>query len=214
MNAVGTEWYAEDLAAARDARPTAVLVPKVSSAADVHRVIDDLGVADIAVWAMLETPAAILNALEIATASPLVEVLVMGTNDLAAVLRVGSRAALITSMSLAVLAARAAGKDILDGVFNEIGYDDGFLAECREGRELGFDGKTLIHPAQIPMANDVFGPSSAAVEEAHALVEAWGAGADGVLVHNGRMIEQLHVDAALRALALARAIEAADASRA
>ncbi len=211
VNGLGTEWYAEDLAAARAAGPTAVLVPKVSSAADVRRVIEDLDAPDIAIWVMLETPSGILNAAEIASASPLLEVLVVGTNDLAAELRVESRIALLTSLSLSVLAARAAGKDVLDGVFNEFGDDVGFLAECRDGRELGFDGKTLIHPSQIAGANEVFGPSDRAVEEARGIVAAWGSGSKAVVVHDGRIIEELHVNAARRTLAIAEAIVAANA---
>lgn len=211
VNGVDTEWYAEDLAAARAVGPTAVLVPKVSSAADVHRVVADLDAPEIAIWVMLETPSAILNSAEIAAASPLVEVLVVGTNDLAAELRVGSRIALLTSLSLAVLAARAAGKDVLDGVYNGFGDDVGFLAECRDGRELGFDGKTLIHPGQIAGANEVFAPSAEAVAEAQDVVEAWGSGSSGVVAHKGRIIEQLHVDAARRTLAIAHAIAAANA---
>ena len=204
VNGVGTQWYAEDLAAAREAEPTAVVVPKVSSAADVHRVIEDLDAPDIALWVMLETPSAILNATSIASASPSVKVLVMGTNDLAAELRVESRIALLTSLSLSVLAARAADKDVLDGVFNGLDDDLGFLAECREGRELGFDGKTLIHPGQIAVANDVFAPSVEAVAEARGVVEAWGTGSEAVVVHNGRIIEELHVNAARRTLAIHR----------
>ncbi len=207
VNGPGTPWYAADLAAAAEAGPDAVLVPKVSSAADVAQVARDLDREDLPLWVMLETPSSILQAPEIA-ASPHVTVLVMGTNDLAAELRVESRAALLTSLSLGVLAARATGVDILDGVFNQIGDEAGFLAECEQGRQFGFDGKTLIHPGQIAGANSLFGPTADAIAEAEGIVAAWGSGNAGVVLHNGRIIEQLHVDSARRTLSIAAAIAA------
>lgn len=207
VNGLGTPWYADDLAAARAAQPNAVLVPKVSSAADVAQVVADLGDDDLPVWVMLETPSSILRAAEIA-ASPRVQVLVMGTNDLSAELRGTSRLALFTSLGLGVLAARTAGIDILDGVFNAVDDPVGLRAECEEGRALGFDGKTLIHPGQIAAANAAFAPSAEAVAAAEGIVASWGDGRSGVVLHEGRIVEQLHVDAARRTLSIAAAIAA------
>jgi citrate lyase subunit beta/citryl-CoA lyase len=159
---------------------------------------------------MVETPRAMLHAEEIADASERLAVLVMGTNDLAKELyaeHVPGRAPLLTGLSLALLAARATGKAILDGVYNDVRNADGFLAECRQGREMGFDGKTLIHPGQVDGANEVFAPSPEAVADAEAIVAAWEAGAgSGVVTHNGRMIEALHVESARRTLAIHAAL--------
>ena len=139
-------------------------------------------------------------------------VLVMGTNDLAKELyaeHVPGRQPLLAGLGLALLAARATGRAILDGVYNDVQDADGFLAECRQGRELGFDGKTLIHPGQVAGANAAFAPSEEAVEDARGILQAWedGAGA-GVVTYRGRMIESLHVDTARRTLAIHDAIAA------
>ena len=162
-------------------------------------------------WAMIETPEAIFNVREIATASDRLAVLVMGTNDLVKELNaehVPGRAPLLTSLSLSLLAARAAGVAILDGVYNDVKDTDGFLAECRQGREMGFDGKTLIHPGQVEGANSAFAPSSEAVEDARGILQAWEDGAGtGVVTYNGRMIENLHVESAQRTLSLHEAIQ-------
>jgi citrate lyase subunit beta/citryl-CoA lyase len=159
---------------------------------------------------MVETPRAMLHAEEIASAHPRLTVLVMGTNDLAKELyaeHVPGRHPLLAGLGLALLAARATGRVILDGVFNDVQDTDGFLAECRQGRELGFDGKTLIHPGQVEGANAAFAPSDQAVEDARGIVRAWEDGAgSGVVTYRGRMIESLHVDTARRTLAMHEAI--------
>jgi citrate lyase subunit beta/citryl-CoA lyase len=166
------------------------------------------------IWAMLETPIATLHAAEIAAASERLTVLVLGTNDLAKELhaaQIPGRAPLLSALSMCLLGARAAGKVIVDGVFNDIKDPEGFHAECVQGRDLGFDGKTLIHPSQIDDANLIWSPSDEAIDDARALIatfeEAIAAG-KGVVTHNGRMIENLHVDNARRVLAVADAIAA------
>jgi citrate lyase subunit beta/citryl-CoA lyase len=163
-------------------------------------------------WAMVETPYAMLHAEEIAGASERLSVLVMGTNDLAKELyaeHVPGRHPLLPGLGLALLAARATGKVILDGVYNDVKNAEGFLDECRQGREMGFDGKTLIHPGQVEGANEVFAPSEQAVEDARGILEAWEAGAgSGVVTYNGRMVENLHVESAQRTLAIHDAIAA------
>ena len=218
VNGLTTEWHAADIAAAAKAGPAAVVVPKVDSVADVHAIERGLeagGAPDhTKIWAMVETPIAMLHATEIAAASERLTVLVMGTNDLAKELHaehVPGRQPLLTGLGLCLLAARATGKVILDGVYNDIKDADGFAAECRQGRQMGFDGKTLIHPAQIDPANEIWAPTPEAVEDAQALIatfEAAIAEGKGVVTHNGRMIENLHVDNARRVLAVAEAIAA------
>jgi citrate lyase subunit beta/citryl-CoA lyase len=216
VNGLGTAWHEADVSAAAAAGPDAVLVPKVSSAADVHSVVEALQAAGApertAVWAMLETPVGVLRAEEIAAASERLAVLVMGTNDLAAELHAGAvsdRAPLLSSLSWSVLAARAAGVSILDGVYNDVSDVEGFAAECRTGRELGFDGKTLIHPSQLAPCNEAFAPSADAIEHAREVIAAYEqavAEGKGVATVNGQMIENLHVVTARRVLALAETI--------
>jgi len=216
VNGADTPWHADDLAAACAAGPDAIVVPKVSSAAAVLALVDAMeqhGAPDhTTLWAMVETPYAMLHAEEIAAASGRLSVLVMGTNDLAKELyaeHVPGRQPLLTGLGLALLAARATGKAILDGVYNDVKNTDGFLDECRQGREMGFDGKTLIHPGQVEGANEVFAPSEQAVADARGILEAWEAGAgSGVVTYNGRMIENLHVESALRTLGIHDAISA------
>ena len=219
VNGADTEWHADDLAAACAAGPDGIVVPKVSSADDVLALADSMdrhgAPGHTALWAMVETPRAMLHAEEIAAASDRLTVLVMGTNDLAKELyaeHVPGRAPLLTGLSLALLAARASGRAILDGVFNDVQDTDGFLAECRLGREMGFDGKTLIHPGQVEGANATFAPSEQAVEDARGIVQAWEDGQNtelgsGVVTYRGRMVESLHVDTARRTLAIHDAIE-------
>jgi citrate lyase subunit beta/citryl-CoA lyase len=218
VNGADTEWHADDLAAACEAGPDGIVVPKVSSADEVRILVDTMerhGAPDhTALWAMVETPRAMLHAEEIASASDRLTVLVMGTNDLAKELfaeHVPGRAPLLTGLSLALLAARATGTAILDGVYNDVQDTDGFLAECRQGRELGFDGKTLIHPGQVEGANAAFAPSEQAVEHARGTLQAWEdaqqAGGSGVVTYRGRMVEALHVDTARRTLAMHDAIQ-------
>jgi len=216
VNGLDTDWFADDVAAAAQAGPGGIVVPKVSSAADVHIIevaLEKAGAPDhTAIWAMVETPVAMLHCLEIASASERLAVLVMGTNDLAKELRaahVPGRQPLLTGLGLSLLGARAAGKVILDGVFNDVKDGDGFAAECRQGVELGFDGKTLIHPNQIGPCNAAWAPSEAAVEDARALISTFEqatAAGQGVVVHNGRMVENLHVETARRVLAFHEAI--------
>ena len=210
-NGLDTPWGAADLAAAAAARPDAVVVPKVSGAAHLAQVAAITG--DLPIWAMVETPAALFAVREIA-AFPQVSVLVMGTNDLVKELRaalVPGRAPLLPHLATALLGAREAGKAIVDGVYNDVKDLDGFRAECVQGKELGFDGKTLIHPGQVDVANDVWAPSEDEIAQAKKVVEAFAeAEADGrgVVVVDGRMIENLHVANAQRTLAVADAIAA------
>ncbi len=216
INAADTQWHEADLVAACAAGPDAIVVPKVDSAAAVRVLVDEMerhGAPDhTTLWAMVETPIAMLRAAEIAGESERLSVLVMGTNDLAKELyaeHVPGRHPLLTGLGLALLAARATGKGIIDGVFNDVKNVDGFLAECQQGREMGFDGKTLIHPGQVDGANAAFAPSAQAVADARGVVAAWEEGAGtGVVTYQGRMVENLHVDSARRTLAIHEAIAA------
>ena len=216
VNGADTEWHADDMRAACEAGPDAIVVPKVSSVDAVLALVSTMeqhgAPESTSLWAMLETPVAMLHAEEIAAASERLSVLVIGTNDLVKELyatHVPGRAPVLTALSLAVLAARATGKAILDGVFNDVKDEDGFLAECRQGADMGFDGKTLIHPGQVAGANTAFAPSEQAVDDARGILEAWEAGAgSGVVTYHGRMVEALHVDSARRTLSIADAIAA------
>jgi citrate lyase subunit beta / citryl-CoA lyase len=215
VNGADTEWHADDLAAACAAGPDAIVVPKVSSADAVLELVEAMSGHDAPehtkLWAMVETPYAMLHAEEIASASERLTVLVMGTNDLAKELyaeHVPGRQPLLAGLGLALLAARATGRAIVDGVYNDVKNLDGFLAECRQGREMGFDGKTLIHPGQVEGANETFAPSPQAVEDARGILAAWDARDSGVVTYNGRMIENLHVESAQRTLSIAEAISA------
>ncbi|MEO5652684.1 MAG: CoA ester lyase [Marmoricola sp.] len=216
VNGADTEWHDADMAAACAAGPDAIVVPKVSSAEAVLRLVEVMSANDApehtSLWAMLETPFAMLHAEEIAGASERLTVLVMGTNDLAKELyaeHVPGRQPLLTGLSLALLAARATGKVIIDGVYNDVKNTEGFLAECQQGRELGFDGKTLIHPGQVEGANEAFAPSAKAVQDARGILQAWEDGkGSGVVTYNGRMVENLHVESAQRTLSMHEAIQA------
>ena len=211
VNALGTSWGRDDIAAAAASGADAVLLPKVESVETVSAAIGVLGPAP-AVWCMLETPRGILSARAIADASSRVSALVMGTSDLtkdlhARVTRV--RLPLLTSLQLCVLAARSAGITALDGVHLDLDDDVGFVAACRQAADFGFDGKTLIHPKQIATANEVFAPAAGEVDWARRVIAAHAdavARGDGVVVLDGRLIENLHVDDARRVLALADAI--------
>jgi citrate lyase subunit beta/citryl-CoA lyase len=220
-NGIGTEWHDADLAAAAAAGPDAVVVPKVDSADEVGRLVDALekaGAPDhTKLWAMIETPVAILDVLSIARASERLTCLVMGTNDLVKELyaeHVPGRAPILPSLHTALLAARAAGIAILDGVYNDVRNEEGYLAECTQGRQMGFDGKTLIHPGQVEGANAAFAPSEQAVEDARGLIAAFedghaeSGGSSGVVTYNGRMVEALHVESARRTLSIHEAIRA------
>jgi citrate lyase subunit beta / citryl-CoA lyase len=209
INAIGTPWHAADLAAAVAARPDAIVVPKVGSPEDlveIERALEEHGDRQTSIWPMLETPAAVLRSAAIAAAGTRLGVLVMGTNDLLAELRgqdLPDRRPLETSLMLCLLAARAAGRPILDGVYNDVRDAAGFEAECLAGRRLGFDGKTLIHPSQVEICNRVFAPSEAELNHARRVIEAFGQateGGAGVATLDGRLIEQLHVESARRVL--------------
>jgi citrate lyase subunit beta / citryl-CoA lyase len=218
-NGLDTPWGAADLAAIAVSNAAAVVVPKVSSVAYLDEVSAQLDQASapttMSVWAMIETPTAILDVRAIA-AHPRVSVLVMGTNDLARELRVplaAGRRALLAHLATALLAAREAGKAILDGVYNDIKNLDGFADECAQGVEFGFDGKTLIHPGQIEIANQSWAPSATEIDQARRIIAAFDeavADGRGVVTVDGRMIENLHVANAHRTLAIAEAIEAID----
>ena len=214
INGIGTEWHLEDIAAAAKAGPDVILVPKVNSADEVYQLVEAIegaGAPDhTKLWAMVETPIGMLNALSIATASERLTGFVMGTNDLVKELyaeHVPGRQPVITGLGLALLAARAAGIVIIDGVYNDVKDLDGFLAECEQGRQMGFDGKTLIHPGQVEGANTAFAPSAQAVEDARGLIEAFESSTGGVVTYNGKMVENLHVESAKRTLSIAAAIE-------
>jgi len=216
-NSLDTPWGAADIAAAAGACVSSVVIPKVSTTVEldaVSRALDAAGApAEMGIWAMIETPTAILDARAIA-AHPRVAVLVMGTNDLAKELharQVPGRAPLVPHLASALLAVREAGKPVLDGVYNDIKNADGFRAECEQGAEMGFDGKTLIHPDQVAIANEVWSPSGSEIEHARRVIAAFDealAAGKGVVQLDGRMIENLHVDGARRALAIADAIAA------
>jgi citrate lyase subunit beta/citryl-CoA lyase len=218
VNSAETEWHTDDLRSAAAAGPSGIVVPKINSAdevAAVERIIEAAGVPDhTRIWAMLETPAAMERAVEIATSSERLEVLVMGTNDLAKELRaalVPGRAPLLWGLGRCVNAARFAGKVILDGVYNDVKNPEGFAAECAQGADMGFDGKTLIHPTQVEPCNEAYSPSAEEIEYSRRVIEAFEQGlADGVgvVTVDGRMIENLHVDNARRAIAIADAIAA------
>jgi citrate lyase subunit beta/citryl-CoA lyase len=216
-NGLDTQWGTEDVTAAGAAAPAAVVIPKVDSVAYVDRVaalLDEAGApATVMIWPMIETPRAVFDVRAIA-AHPRVAVLVMGTNDLAKELRsplVPSRHPLVPHLATALLAAREAGKVILDGVYNDVKNPEGFVAECRQGMEMGFDGKTLIHPSQVEPANEMWAPSAADIDYADRVIAAFDeavAAGKGVVTVDGRMIENLHVDNARRVLATAAAIAA------
>jgi len=218
VNGAGTPWHAADVAAAARSGADAVLLPKVEDAGAVRDAEGALAAAgappDLALWCMIETPRGVLAAPAIAGASPRVACLVAGTSDLVKDLgarHTPGRLEVATSLALVVLAARAHGLAALDGVHLDLDDAAGLEASCRQGRDLGFDGKTLIHPRQLEAANLAFAPSAEELErarrvvEAHAEAERRGA---GVVVVDGRLVEALHVVAAQRMLALAAAIAA------
>ena len=214
-NGLDTPWGADDITAASSAGPAAIVIPKVSGVsalAEVARHMDAAGAPDhTQIWAMVETPRAIFSVREIA-AFERVSVLVMGTNDLAKELRaqmVPSRAPLIPHLATALLAAREAGRAILDGVYNDVRNADGFAVEARQGFEMGFDGKTLVHPSQVEPTNDIWAPSADEIDYARRVIDAFehaSAEGRGVATVDGRMIENLHVENARRTLAVASAI--------
>jgi citrate lyase subunit beta/citryl-CoA lyase len=220
INGLDTRWWVEDIDAAASARPDAVLVPKVSSPRQLQdlaaRLVDMGTDPHVRVWAMMETPLAMLNVRDIAAAALDSETrlagFVMGTNDLAKDTRarlVPGRAPMLPWLMNCLAAARAYGLDILDGVYNDIGDAAGFAAECRQARDLGFDGKTLIHPRQIEPCNEAFSPTAEEVDAARKIIAAFDLPENenkGVLQVDGRMIERLHAEMARRTVAIADAI--------
>jgi citrate lyase subunit beta/citryl-CoA lyase len=216
-NGLDTMWGVDDVRAAATSGAAAVVIPKIGSARDLDAISAELAAAgapsEMRIWAMVETPTAVLDARSIA-GHPMVAVIVMGTNDLAKELRaaqVPGRGPLVPHLATVLLAAREAGRDVLDGVYNDVQDADGFRRECEQGAELGFDGKTLIHPAQVDIANDVWAPGEDEVAYARRVIDAFEAAvADGrgVITVDGRMIENLHVDNARRTIAVADAIAA------
>jgi citrate lyase subunit beta / citryl-CoA lyase len=218
VNALDTEWGEEDLWAAATMPLDAILLPKVESAERVRASVAHLSrlgaASDMAVWCMIETPKGVLAAAEIAASHPRVAALVMGTSDLTKDLQARhtlDRLPLLTSLQLVLLAARAHGLAALDGVHLDLADEAGFAAVCAQGRALGFDGKTLIHPTQIAPANAAFAPSADEIAQAKKIIaahEAALAAGRGIVVVDGRLIENLHVEAAQRTLALARILEA------
>ncbi len=221
INGLDTRWWVDDLDAIIGGRPDAVLVPKIS---DPHQLQDlaarlvDMGTdPHVRVWAMMETPLAMLNAGEIAAAAQDSETrlagFVMGTNDLAKDTRarlVPGRAPMLPWLMTCVAAARAFGLSILDGVYNDLGNAEGFLAECKQARDLGFDGKTLIHPRQIDPCNETFSPTADEVAMARKMIAAFDLPENenkGVIQIDGRMVERLHAEMARQTVAIADAIE-------
>lgn len=219
VNGRGTPWHDADLREVCAAGPDAVLVPKVDSPDVVRDLVADLEVAGAPehtmVWAMIETPRAVLDVAAIAAAHPRLTVVVLGTNDLVEELGavyVPGREPLVTALQQVLLGARAAGRGVLDGVYNDVRDLVGFEVECVQGRRFGFDGKTVVHPAQIDVANRVFAPSDDDVEQARGIVEAWESGTGtGVVTYRGRMVEALHVESARRVLAAHDAVSALEA---
>jgi citrate lyase subunit beta/citryl-CoA lyase len=222
VNGFDTEWFPDDFAAAIAARPDAILVPKISTPDQLEmigqRLLDTHADLHIRVWAMIETPFAIFNARELAAVAKDSETrlsgFVMGTNDLAketGARLVAGRAPMLAWLSMCVLAARACGIEILDGVYNDLGNVEGFAVECAQGRDLGFSGKTLIHPNQIEVCNAAFSPTTEEIAQAKKIIAAFdlpeNAG-KGVVSLDGRMVERLHADMARKTVAIAEAIGA------
>ena len=220
INALSTPWGEEDLVAAAAAAPDAILIPKVSSPGDLGIIEGKLGGAskDIAVWAMIETPQAILSIVPIANAGGRLSTFVMGTNDLIKEVRgqhTRDRANLAAALGLSVLAARASDLAVIDGVYNDIQDSDGFNVSCQQGKSFGFDGKTLIHPSQIEACNRIFAPSPEEVISARELIAAFELPENrgkGAIKLDGRMVELLHAEIARRTVALADAIAVLEAA--
>ena len=212
INGLDTEWGRADAAAVAAMDCDAILLPKVNGTADV----DALAalVPDLPIWAMMETPQGVLNAAQIA-AHPRIAGFVLGTNDLAKDMGSRGRPALMMALQMCLLAAKAAGVVALDGVYNAFQDDAGLCAECAEGRDLGFDGKTLIHPAQIGIANAAFGPTTDEIALAHRQIAAFAeaqAQGQGVAVVDGKIVENLHIVTAKATLAKAEAIAALESA--
>ena len=218
INGLNTQWGLDDLKAFADTKADAILLPKVESASQIREVASLLKqfnpVSTMKIWAMIETPLAIFKLPEIASSHPMLEALVLGTSDLVKDLHARhtpSRVETQTALSLSVLAARAHQLCVLDGVHLSLDDEDGLRQSCIQGRDMGFDGKTLIHPSQIALANQIFGPLPEEIDEARQRITAYEAAISsgaGIAVLNGKLVEELHIQDAKRILALANAIEA------
>jgi len=216
INGLDTQWGLDDLKAFAHSKANTILLPKVESAAQIQKVAELLKELNpshqLTIWAMIETPMAIFKLTEICSAHPLLEALVLGTSDLVKDLHARhtpGRVETLTALSLSVLAARAHHLCVLDGVHLSLDDPEGLKASCVQGRDMGFDGKTLIHPSQIALANETFGPSSKEIEEAKQRIAAYEAAIStgaGIAVLNGKLIEELHIQDSKRILALAEAI--------
>lgn len=217
VNGLDTQWAEEDILAVAKAPVAAVCVPKVESAEQVLRVVELLNQGgapeSVTVWAMIETPKGVVNVQAIAASHPRLSLLMMGTSDLAKEMRLPhtpDRIGFIAALSECVLAARLNGLDALDGVHLDLKDQDSLRLVCEQGRNLGFDGKTLIHPNQIDVTNEIFGPKADEVERAGRIIEAFTQAESegkGVVVVDGKLVENLHVEEAKRTLAIAEAIE-------
>ena len=224
VNGLDTEWGLADLKAAVAAGPDAILAPKVIDGGDIDRLDDAMSragaPAEMGLWVMIEMPKALLNIMEIAEGAgrTRLSTFVMGTNDLAKELRAvndPARTSFQTALGLTIAAARAYDIVAIDGVYNDISNEDGLAAETRQGRILGFDGKTLIHPSQIETANRIFAPEPLDVHHAHDVIAAFADPANkgkGVLKVNGKMTELLHLEEARRIVAVDEAIRAMEAA--
>jgi citrate lyase subunit beta/citryl-CoA lyase len=222
INGIDTEWHAEDLHDAGRAAPDGIVVPKISSSEQLEQIgrrLLDMGVDHkTRIWAMIETPIAIFNVKDIAAAAKDSETrlagLILGTNDLAketGAKFVPGRAPMLPWLATCILAARAYSIAILDGVYNDLSNAEGFLSECEQGRDFGFDGKTLIHPNQVEPCNAVFSPSEDEVAQARKIIAAFDQPENkgkGVVSLDGRMVERMHADIARKVVAVADAIAA------
>ncbi len=214
INGLDTPWWQDDIAAFKNSQADAILIPKVDNAVDIEKALTALGRSQMPLWAMIETPRGVLNSARICEVSEQLTGLVVGPNDLTKELhakRTVGRINIQTALQMILLAGRAFGKVVLDGVFNDFRDDAGFRAECAAAADMGFDGKTLIHPSQIEGANRAFSPSEQAIEKARRIVDAFHevqqAGL-GVADLDGVMIEELHVKEAESLIMLAQAIDA------
>ena len=215
LNAIDTPWHQDDLEAFAGSACHALVIPKAESATQINALaaeMDRLGYPETtALWLMAETPRGVLDSRALCQAHPRVSVLILGTSDLSRSLRLpaNERSGLTQARALCVLAAREAGIEVLDGVCLDLKDAQGFRAQCIDGRNLGFDGKTLIHPTQIEPANEIFSPSHSEISRAERIVDAWRratADGQGLCVLDGQLIEQLHVHDAERILMLAQTI--------
>jgi len=222
VNGLDTAWHVDDFTAVAHAAPDAILVPKITTPQQLEaigqRLLDMHANLRVKIWAMIETPVAVFNILALAAeaddSESRLSAFVMGTNDLAKDTRariVPGRAPMVPWLMTCLAAARTYGVDILDGVYNDLGNAEGFAQECAQGRDMGFDGKTLIHPNQIATCNAAFSPSADEVAQARKIIAAFDLPENkdkGVVQLDGRMIERLHADMARRTVAIAEAIEA------